>query len=268
MDKVVIITGGSRGIGAETALLAARQGYRICINFQSDEAAAQRVLDQVRALGAQAIAVRADVSIEDEVIALFHRVDTDLGRVTALVNNAGTVGHKSRVDEMSEFRILRTLKTNVLAPVLCAKHAILRMSPKHGGQGGSYSGCIDRGCIGRRGITGCRSFFGHRLFPRAGALGLCRCFLSSCGSPSGILSGRGGFDYCGLFSHLLTGAADTLGLGGRFFCDRFRRCFNGRFLGRRGFGFRLHLLTTGAGALRLFRHLFARWFSGGGCRLC
>lgn len=137
MDKVVIITGGSRGIGAETALLAARQGYRICINYQSDEDAAQRVLEQVRALGAQAIAVRADVSIEDEVIGLFNRVDAELGRVTALVNNAGTVGHKSRVDEMSEFRILKVMKTNVLGPILCAKHAVLRMSPRHGGQGGS-----------------------------------------------------------------------------------------------------------------------------------
>jgi NAD(P)-dependent dehydrogenase (short-subunit alcohol dehydrogenase family) len=136
MDKVIVITGGGRGIGAATALLAAEQGYRICINYQQDEQAAQSVLEQVRALGAQAIAVRADVSIEDEVVALFHRVDTELGRVTALVNNAGTVGHKSRVDEMSEFRILKIMKTNVLAPILCAKHAILRMSPKHGGQGG------------------------------------------------------------------------------------------------------------------------------------
>lgn len=137
MDKVVIITGGSRGIGAETALLAAREGYRICINYQSDEKAAHAVLEQVRGLGAQAIAVRADVSIEDEVIALFNRVDAELGRVTALVNNAGTVGQKSRVDEMSEFRILKILKTNVLGPILCAKHSVLRMSPRHGGQGGS-----------------------------------------------------------------------------------------------------------------------------------
>ena len=81
--------------------------------------------------------MRADVSIEDEVIGLFNRVDAELGRVTALVNNAGTVGHKSRVDEMSEFRILKILKTNVLGPILCAKHAVLRMSPRHGGQGGS-----------------------------------------------------------------------------------------------------------------------------------
>ena len=137
MDKVIVITGGSRGIGAATALLAAEQGYRICINYLADEEAAHRVLAQVRALGAQAIAVRADVSIEDEVISLFQRVDQELGRVTALVNNAGTVGQKSRVEDMSEFRILKIMKTNVLAPILCAKHALLRMSPKHGGQGGS-----------------------------------------------------------------------------------------------------------------------------------
>ncbi len=117
MKKVIVITGGSRGIGAATALLAAQQGYRICINYLRDEEAAHRVQEQVRALGAQAITVRADVSDEDEVIQLFR--------------------HTSRVDEMSEFRMLQTLKTNVLGPMLCAKHAVLRMSPRHGGQGGS-----------------------------------------------------------------------------------------------------------------------------------
>ncbi|WP_416757059.1 SDR family oxidoreductase [Pseudomonas sp. BNK-6] len=137
MDKVIVITGGGRGIGAATALLAAQQGFKVCINYQADEQSAQQVLEQVRALGAQAIAVRADVSIEDEVIGLFHRVDNELGRVTALVNNAGTVGHKSRLDEMSEFRIQKIMKTNVMGPILCAKHAVLRMSPRHGGQGGS-----------------------------------------------------------------------------------------------------------------------------------
>ncbi|MCY1175668.1 putative oxidoreductase YgfF [compost metagenome] len=137
MEKVIVITGASRGIGAATALLAARQGYRICINYQSDEQAAQGMLEQVRELGAQAIAVRADVSIEDEVVHLFNRVDAELGRVTALVNNAGTVGQKSRVEEMSEFRLLKIMKTNVVGPILCAKHAVQRMSTHHGGQGGS-----------------------------------------------------------------------------------------------------------------------------------
>ena len=137
MDKVIVITGGSRGIGAATAVLAARQGYRICINYLADDAAAHEVLAQVRALGAKAIAVRADVSDEEEIIRLFLEVDEQLGPVTALVNNAGTVGLKSRVDELSELRIMHTLKTNVLGPILCAKHAVLRMSPRYGGQGGN-----------------------------------------------------------------------------------------------------------------------------------
>ncbi len=137
MDKVIVITGGSRGIGAATARLAARQGYRVCINYLSDEQAAQATLAEVRELGAHAIAVRADVSVEDEVVHLFHRVDVELGTVTVLVNNAATVGHTSRVDEMSEFRLLKLLKSNVAGPILCAKHAILRMSTRHGGQGGS-----------------------------------------------------------------------------------------------------------------------------------
>ena len=137
MDKVILITGGSRGIGAATAILAAQQGYRICINYLTDAAAAHEVLAQFHALGAQAIAVRADVSNEEEIIGLFTRVDEELGPITALVNNAGTVGLKSRVDEMSESRILHTLRTNVLGPILCSRHAVLRMSPRYGGQGGN-----------------------------------------------------------------------------------------------------------------------------------
>ncbi|QBF26156.1 SDR family oxidoreductase [Pseudomonas tructae] len=137
MDKVIVITGASRGIGAATARLAAQAGYRICINYLSDDEAAQGVLAEVRELGAEAIAVKADVSVEDEIILLFQRVDAELGPVTALVNNAGTIGQKSRVEEVSEFRLLKLMKTNVVGPMLCAKHALLRMSTRHGGQGGS-----------------------------------------------------------------------------------------------------------------------------------
>ncbi|MFQ6574332.1 SDR family oxidoreductase [Pseudomonas sp. UM16] len=137
MDNVIVITGASRGIGAAVARLAARERYRICINYLTDDEAAQRVLTEVRELGAEAIAVKADVSIEDEIIHLFHRVDAELGPVTALVNNAGTIGQKSRIEEMSEFRLLKVMKTNVVGPILCSKHALLRMSTRHGGQGGS-----------------------------------------------------------------------------------------------------------------------------------
>ncbi|MDY7564534.1 SDR family oxidoreductase [Pseudomonas sp. RTC3] len=137
MEKVLLITGSSRGIGAATALLAAEQGYRICINYLSDHQAAERVCAHIRKLGAQVMAVQADVSDEDEIIGLFARIDAELGPVTALVNNAGTVAEVSRVEEMSEFRMLRMMKTNVVGPMLCAKHALLRMSPRHGGKGGS-----------------------------------------------------------------------------------------------------------------------------------
>ncbi len=137
MDKILLITGASRGIGAATALLAAAQGYRICINYLSDHTAADRICGQVRELGAQAITVQADVSNEDEIIRLFSRVDADLGRVTHLVNNAATVAHASRVEEMSEFRLLKMMMSNVVGPMLCSKHALLRMSPRHGGKGGS-----------------------------------------------------------------------------------------------------------------------------------
>jgi len=137
MDNVITITGAGRGIGAATALAAARAGYRICINYLADDASAHRVLEQVRALGAEAITVRADVSVEDEIIQLFQRVDKELGRVTALVNNAGTIGHQSRVEEMSEFRLLKLMKTNVVGPMLCARHALQRMSTRHGGPGGA-----------------------------------------------------------------------------------------------------------------------------------
>jgi NAD(P)-dependent dehydrogenase (short-subunit alcohol dehydrogenase family) len=137
MEKVLLITGGSRGIGAATALLAATQGYRICINYLSDHVAAERICGQVRELGAQAISVQADVSNEDEIIRLFSRIDADLGRITHLVNNAATVAHACRLEAMSEFRLLKMMMSNVVGPMLCTKHALLRMSPRHGGKGGS-----------------------------------------------------------------------------------------------------------------------------------
>ncbi|MEB0119807.1 SDR family oxidoreductase [Pseudomonas sp. CCI1.2] len=137
MEKVILITGGSRGIGAATALLAAGEGYRVCINYRSDHVAAKRTCAQVRELGAQVMSIQADVSDEAQIVSLFARIDAEFGPVTALVNNAGTVAEASRVEDMSELRLLRIMKTNVVGPILCAKHAVLRMSPRHGGKGGS-----------------------------------------------------------------------------------------------------------------------------------
>ncbi|MEB0079526.1 SDR family oxidoreductase [Pseudomonas sp. CCI3.2] len=137
MEKVILITGGSRGIGAATALLAAGEGYRVCINYRSDHVAAKRTCAKVRELGAQVMSIQADVSDEAQIVSLFARIDAEFGPVTALVNNAGTVAEASRVEDMSELRLLRIMKTNVVGPILCAKHAVLRMSPRHGGKGGS-----------------------------------------------------------------------------------------------------------------------------------
>lgn len=137
MDKVLLITGGSRGIGAATALLAATQGYRICINYLSDHHSAEGICSDVRALGADAFTAQADVSNEDEIFRLFARIDAELGPLTHLVNNAATIAQSSRVETMTEFRLLKMMMTNVVGPMLCSKYALLRMLPRHGGSGGS-----------------------------------------------------------------------------------------------------------------------------------
>jgi NAD(P)-dependent dehydrogenase (short-subunit alcohol dehydrogenase family) len=137
MDKVLLITGGSRGIGAATALLAATQGYRICINYLTDHQSAEGICSDVRALGADAFTAQADVSNEDEIVRLFARIDAELGPLTHLVNNAATIAQSSRVETMTEFRLLKMMMTNVVGPMLCSKQALLRMLPRHGGSGGS-----------------------------------------------------------------------------------------------------------------------------------
>jgi NAD(P)-dependent dehydrogenase (short-subunit alcohol dehydrogenase family) len=137
MDKVLLITGGSRGIGAATALLAATQGYRICINYLTDHQSAGGICSDVRALGADAFTAQADVSNEDEIVRLFARIDAELGPLTHLVNNAATIAQSSRVETMTEFRLLKMMMTNVVGPMLCSKQALLRMLPRHGGSGGS-----------------------------------------------------------------------------------------------------------------------------------
>ena len=137
MKKVLVVTGGSRGIGAATAWLAAARGYAVCIGYLKNEAAAAGVVREISQAGGRAIAIPADVSLEAEVIRLFERVDTELGPVTELVNNAGIVERQARVEQMDAKRLSRVFDTNVIGNFLCAREAVVRMSTRHGGQGGS-----------------------------------------------------------------------------------------------------------------------------------
>ncbi len=135
--KVLVVTGASRGIGAATARLAAQQGYAVAVNYAADSAAADEVVSVIRAASGRAIAVRADVAREDDVLAMFATVDRELGRLTALVNNAGVVDVSQRVDEMSLARLERMFDINVIGSIVCAREAIRRMSTRHGGRGGA-----------------------------------------------------------------------------------------------------------------------------------
>ena len=134
---VVLITGGSRGIGAATALAAARAGYAVAVNFHRNAAAAQAVVDEIKAQGGQALALEADVTQEEDVLALFAAIDTAWGRLDALVNNAGIVDVSCRVDAMGVARLKRMFETNVVGSFICAREAVLRMSTRHGGRGGT-----------------------------------------------------------------------------------------------------------------------------------
>ena len=133
---VLLVTGGSRGIGAATALLAAQAGYAVAVNYQSNSLAADEVVRSIRDSGGQAMALQADVSREDEVMAMFARIDAKWGPLAALVNNAGVVDVSSRVDAMGVARLSRMLNTHVLGSFVCAREAVLRMSTRHGGTGG------------------------------------------------------------------------------------------------------------------------------------
>ncbi|MBI5255000.1 MAG: SDR family oxidoreductase [Burkholderiales bacterium] len=135
--STVLITGAGRGIGAATALLLAARGHDIAINYQRDAAAAEAVAGRVRALGRRAIAVAADVADEAAVRAMFARIDAELGPLGGLVNNAGIVAMKARLDEMDLARWRRMFDTNVLGTLLCSQLAVRRMSTRHGGAGGA-----------------------------------------------------------------------------------------------------------------------------------
>ncbi|WP_096699288.1 SDR family oxidoreductase [Polaromonas sp. AER18D-145] len=137
MSNIVLITGGSRGIGAATALQAARAGYAVAVNYTTNSLAADEVVRQIRQGGGTAITVQADVAEESQVLAMFEKVDAKLGRLTALVNNAGVVDQTSRVDGMSVARLKRMFDINVIGTMVCAREAVKRMSTRYKGAGGA-----------------------------------------------------------------------------------------------------------------------------------
>ena len=136
MKKVMLITGASRGIGAATALAAADAGYDIGINYTRDEASAQDVASKVRDKGASAVVIQADVAQEDQIVAMFDSVQSQLGPLTALVNNAGIILGQTRVQDITAERVERMLAVNVLGPFICSREAVQRMSTDNGGNGG------------------------------------------------------------------------------------------------------------------------------------
>jgi NAD(P)-dependent dehydrogenase (short-subunit alcohol dehydrogenase family) len=135
--KILLVTGGGRGIGAATCRLAAKAGYRVAVNYVSKEATATALVQVIESDGGEAFAIKGDVGSEADVLAMFEAVDRRFGPLDALVNNAGVVDQKSRVDEMSLSRLERMMRINVIGSILCAREAVRRMSTRHGGKGGT-----------------------------------------------------------------------------------------------------------------------------------
>ena len=155
--QVMVITGGSRGIGKSTALLAARQGYRVCICYENKASLADNLVEEIKSKGGEALAVQADVSVPEEIKHIFNIVDEKLGPLTALVNNAGISGDREKLANLDVSSIKRVLDVNLLGTILCAQEAVKRMAISKGGKGG---GIIN--------ISSQVSFFGGRqLIPYA-----------------------------------------------------------------------------------------------------
>lgn len=135
--RILLVTGGSRGIGAAVCRLGAAAGYRVAVNYVANRQAAERVVADIGTAGGEAFAVQGDVGSEADVLAMFEAVDRRCGKLDALVNNAGVVDRKARFDEIDGARLERLLRVNVAGAFLCAREAVRRMSTRHGGNGGS-----------------------------------------------------------------------------------------------------------------------------------
>ena len=137
MTRNLLVTGGSRGIGAAIARLAAERGYAVCLSYHTDRSAAEAMVAGITAQGGTALAVQADVAVEADVLRLFAECDARLGPLDAFVNNAGILARQMRVDEMDAGRLERVFATNITGAFLCAREAVRRMSTRHGGRGGA-----------------------------------------------------------------------------------------------------------------------------------
>ena len=180
MDRALIVTGASRGIGAATATLAAAAGWRVCVNFNSHADEAERVVATIRAAGGKAIAVQADMADEAAIVAMFERCDRELGALGGLVNNAGFLGGEHPIEEFDAARMRRLWDVNVVAYFICAREAVRRMSTKRGGGGGAIvnvsSMSADNGGIGPRvhyaTTNGARNTFTYGLAKQVGPAGI------------------------------------------------------------------------------------------------
>jgi NAD(P)-dependent dehydrogenase (short-subunit alcohol dehydrogenase family) len=146
-QKIILITGGGRGIGAACALLAAGHGYKVCINYRTDADAAANVVADIEKAGGIALAIQADISSETDVERMFSTIDHHFGKLHALINNAGILSRQMRVDQMDAERIHRIMATNVTGTFLCAREAVRRMSTRHGGSGGSIVNMSSRAAV-------------------------------------------------------------------------------------------------------------------------
>jgi NAD(P)-dependent dehydrogenase (short-subunit alcohol dehydrogenase family) len=136
-SRILLVTGGSRGIGAATCLLAAQQGWQVAVNYTHNAPAAQEVVAHIKNAGGQALAIQTDVADEAQVLRMYETIDQQMGRITGLVNNAGVVDVTARLEDMSVARLKRMFDVNVIGSMVVAREAVRRMSTKHGGAGGS-----------------------------------------------------------------------------------------------------------------------------------
>uniref|UniRef100_UPI003570EFC4 SDR family oxidoreductase n=1 Tax=Silvimonas iriomotensis TaxID=449662 RepID=UPI003570EFC4 len=137
MNKITLITGGDRGIGRATALLLASKGHKVCVGYRTREDSAQEVVEKIHFAGGEAIAVQADISQEEQVVALFSQIDKAFGPITGLVNNAGMLMQQASIEQLNAGRLATLFATNVGGSFICAREAVKRMAWRHGGQGGA-----------------------------------------------------------------------------------------------------------------------------------